>query len=60
MNIELNDREREYLRYILEYYLSELRMEIADTERLSWRLPMHEEENFIKEMLKKLSAVPTV
>lgn len=56
MNIEISGEEREYLTNILEYYLSELRLTIADTERLAWRIEQHKEENLIKEFLKKLQA----
>lgn len=56
MNIQISEEEREYLTNILEYYLSELRLTIADTERLAWRKEQHKEEDLIKNFLKKLEA----
>ncbi len=53
MNIELSEVERELLKKILDSYLSELRLEIAATKRDTASL--HEEENLIKELQKKIS-----
>ncbi|MCM2358660.1 MAG: hypothetical protein NDI77_10970 [Geobacteraceae bacterium] len=52
--IELTEQEAESLASILEFYLSELRMEIADTERIAMRAPMKGEELFIKDLLIRL------
>ncbi len=52
--IELADHEVESLAKVLEFYLSELRMEIADTERIAMRASMKEEELFIKDLLNRL------
>lgn len=52
--IELTEQEAESLASILEFYLSELRMEIADTERIAMRAPMKGEELFIKNLLIRL------
>jgi hypothetical protein len=52
--IELNDQEAETLARMLEFYLSELRMEIADTERIAMRMSMKGDELFIKELLNRL------
>ncbi len=54
--IELTDNEVESLVRILEFYLSELRMEIADTERISVRAPLKGEELFIKDLLNRLKS----
>jgi hypothetical protein len=55
--IELTDHEVESLARILEFYLSELRMEIADTERIAMRASMKGEELFIKDLLNRLKVV---
>lgn len=46
IRLDLNEEEREILVMVLESYLSDLRMEIADTDRMDFR-----------EMLKKRKAV---
>ena len=53
MNIEVNDTERDLLTKALQSYLSELRLAIAATKRDTSSL--HEDEDLIKEVLKKLS-----
>ena len=52
--IELTESEAERLAVILQSYLSELRMEIADTERIIMRTSMKEEELFINDLLARL------
>lgn len=52
--IQLTEQETKTLTSILEFYLSELRMEIADTERIRMRAPMKGEELFIKDLLGRL------
>lgn len=52
--IGLTENEVESLASILESYLSELRMEIADTERIAMRASMKGEELFIKNLLERL------
>ncbi|HEY6871411.1 MAG TPA: hypothetical protein VI298_01660 [Geobacteraceae bacterium] len=52
--IELNDHEAEILAGILEFYLSELRMEIVDTKRVAMREAMKGEESFVKDLLDRL------
>ncbi len=54
MQFELAHDEIVVLRNVLTHYLSELRMEIAGTERLAWRQAMHREEDVIKELLERL------
>jgi len=53
--IDLTQQEAESLTRILQFYLSELRMEIADTERLTLRTDMKGEEIFIKGLLDRLA-----
>lgn len=54
IRIELSERDAEALASILEFYLSELRMEIADTERIAMRAAMKGEERLIKDLLGRL------
>lgn len=54
--IELSEDEAQALVNILEFYLSDLRMEIADTERMEWRKRMKTEEEFIKRLLNRLQS----
>ena len=54
--IELTDHEVEILAGILEFYLSELRMEIVDTKRIAMRASMKGEELFIKDLLNRLKS----
>jgi len=55
MMIQVSVAERDLLKKILDSYLSELRQEIAATKRDT--LPMHGEENLIRELQKKVSEV---
>lgn len=48
MRLELDDEQREVLAETLDSFLSDLRMEIADTDRMSFR-----------DMLKRKKAVLT-
>lgn len=52
--LQLTDDEAKSLAAILAFYLSDLRMEIADTERIVWRERMKREEVFIKRLLATL------
>ena len=55
MTIEVSVAERDLLKKILDSYLSELRQAIAATKRDT--LPLHAEENLIKELQKKVIEV---
>ncbi len=52
--IELTNEEAETLSEILESYLSDLRMEIADTDQMNFRENLKKKEVFIKELLQRL------
>jgi len=54
--VELTENEAGSLARILEFHLSELRMEIADTERIAMRGAMKGEELFIKKLLNRLQS----
>ena len=54
--IELTDQESETLQEILKSYLSELRGEIADTDRMKMREALKEKEVFINKLLQDLGS----
>lgn len=55
MMMELSLAERDLLKRILESYLSELRHAVAATKRDTSNL--HAEENLVKDLQKRLSAL---
>ncbi len=52
--LTLNNEETLKLKKILESYLSDLRMEVADTDRKEYRDELKEEESFLKDMIGRL------
>lgn len=56
IQLELGPDEARIMREILESYLSDLRLEIADTEKKAFRDELHKKENFIKSVVERLSA----
>lgn len=56
MNLTLSDEEAETLRRALSSYVSDLRMEIRDTERLQMRQRLKLDARQIEGMLRRLSA----
>jgi hypothetical protein len=59
VRIELTSAEATSLTLVLEEYLSDLRMEIADTERMSFREELKQREAFLKALLGRLAADAT-
>jgi len=55
INLDLSQHEVEILSKILEYYLSELRMEIAGTDSMAFRDGLREREVVINKVLSSLS-----
>ena len=53
-NLTLTEEQREMLREILQSYLSDLRMEVADTDSYDYRQPLKRKEEFLKELLVDL------
>ena len=53
--IALTDDEAEMLKHILENYLSDLRMEVADTDRKDFREELKEREFFLKNLIQRLT-----
>ncbi|MBK7329292.1 MAG: hypothetical protein IPI85_09485 [Dehalococcoidia bacterium] len=56
MDLVLSSKDFVLLKQILERYISDLRMEIADTDNSTWRKEMHEDEDRAKQMLARLNA----
>lgn len=52
--LNLTDKEAVTLRHVLETYLSDLRMEIADTDAQGFRAGLKAEEATIKRLLEEL------
>lgn len=53
--VEINSEEIEMLEDILQSYLSDLRMEIADTDLKDFRDTLKIKEEFIKLFLKRIA-----
>jgi hypothetical protein len=54
MVIELTAEEAATLSRVLSSYLSDLRMEVAGTDRMDFREALKEEEAFLKKLLVQL------
>lgn len=54
MNLELTDTERDKLIKALDYFITELRGEIASGVKHDWKVEMKQEESTLKEVLQKL------
>lgn len=50
----LNNDEAEMLREVLESYLSDLRMEVADTDQKNFREGLKKKEVFLKDIISRL------
>jgi hypothetical protein len=53
-SLTLEREESEMLREILESYLSDLRMEVADTDSYDFREMLKRKEVFLKDLLTRL------
>lgn len=56
MRIDLSDVEAATLRDALDSYLSDLRMEIADTDRMDFREGLKERRKILEGLLQRLEA----
>lgn len=54
ITLMLEEKDRDLLRRVLEYYLSELRMEVAGTDRQEFRDKLKDEEETLKIILSRL------
>jgi hypothetical protein len=59
MDIELSAEDFTLLKRVLERYRSDLRMEIADTDKLAWRTEMHADEDRAAAILARLERAET-
>lgn len=57
VDIQLTETETRVLKRILIGYLSDLRMEIADTDSMDFRVKLKEQEAFLKELIRRLSPI---
>jgi hypothetical protein len=55
IRLELTDDDAKVLKNALESYLSDLRMEVADTDRQNFRDELKQEETTIKKILGALA-----
>lgn len=55
MIVEITNNEKELLKRVLTYYLSELRGEIVKTEAFEWKKALHAEKDSLVNIVKKLS-----
>ena len=53
MAVELNAKEQDLLKKVLDSYLSELRLEIVETKHD--KSSLHEEEEIVKGLIQKVS-----
>jgi hypothetical protein len=58
MRLEFDPHESTMMNEILQSYLSELRMEIADTEKMAFREDLKKKEVFIKSVINRLEEGP--
>ena len=54
INLELTKEEKDILATVLESYLSDLRMEIADTDSMDFRESLKKKKNVLKKVLETL------
>ena len=52
--IQIAEEEAEVLRSVLEEYVSELRMEIANTDSMDFREGLKRKEEILKALVKRL------
>jgi hypothetical protein len=55
MLFDFTEPERNVARRALEIYLSDLRQEIAKTERQEWRQALHEEKAILERVIELLA-----
>lgn len=57
-NLNLTDDEREFLISLLENDLSDLRMEIADTDNMKFKQMLRENKAHLANIIEKLKKIP--
>jgi hypothetical protein len=56
-HLDIEPKEAEVLKEVLEFYLSDLRMEIADTDRLEFRNELKDQKALLERISKRLNTV---
>jgi hypothetical protein len=54
VSLEFDPKESSMMNEILQSYLSDLRLEIADTEKMSFREDLKKKEVFIKDVMQRI------
>jgi hypothetical protein len=54
VSLEFDPKESSMMNEILQSYLSDLRLEIADTEKMSFREDLKKKEVFIKDVMERI------
>ncbi len=55
-NLEFSQQEIDMLNKIVKSYLSELRMEIADTDQSSFKNELRKEEELLSKLIEKMDS----
>ncbi len=55
-NLEFSQQEIDMLNKIVKSYLSELRMEIADTDQSSFKNELRKEEELLNKLIEKMDS----
>jgi len=55
IDMKLTNEEAEELKDVLTSYVSDLRMEIADTDNYEFRETLKKKEKFLKDVISRLS-----
>jgi LPS O-antigen subunit length determinant protein (WzzB/FepE family) len=58
--LNLNSEQAETLAKVLEDYVSDLRMEVADTDSQDFRDDLKKKEVFLKDLLRQLGAATSL
>ncbi|MDX1661266.1 MAG: hypothetical protein R3326_05700 [Gemmatimonadota bacterium] len=58
MHVDLTGEEREILRTVLESYLSDLRMEIANTDSKDFREMLKQRKQVVRKVLEAAGGAP--
>ncbi len=56
MTVDMSQEEIALVLQVLQNYLGDLRMEIADTDRSDFKETLHQREDSINHIIQKLSA----
>lgn len=54
VTLHLDENEKEVLKYTLESYVSDLRMEIADTDKMDFRVQLKKRKDILNKIIDDL------